>query len=176
MNDMKLFETFETERLILKPTDKTDAKFLFELMNSPKWLKYIGDRNIHTIKDAENYIADKVTLQFKRLGFGSYTVIRKTDGIKIGTCGLFDREGVNGIDIGFGFIPGYEKQGFAIESSLKIKELAINEFGLKQISAITSKKNIASQKLLEKLGLSYIKPMTLPYSDEEIMLYQLEVS
>jgi RimJ/RimL family protein N-acetyltransferase len=173
---MKPFESFETERLILKPTDITDAKFLLELMNSPKWLKYIGDRNIHTIKNAESYITEKVMTQFDRLGFGSYTVIRKSDGSKIGTCGLFDREGVSGIDIGFGFIPGYEKQGYAIESSLKIKDLAINKFGLKKISGITSKQNIPSQKLLEKLGLRYIKPLTLPNSDEEIMFYQLEIS
>lgn len=167
---------YETKRLELKPTDESDAQFVLELMNTPKWHKFIGDRNVYSVDDAIAYIAEKMTPQFDRLGFGNYTVIRKSDGLKIGSCGLYDREGLEGVDIGFGFLPEYEKQGYALESALKIKELAFNEFGLKTISAITSKENIPSQKLLEKLGLNYIKAMTLPNSDEEIMLYQIEIS
>jgi RimJ/RimL family protein N-acetyltransferase len=167
---------YETQRLILKQADETDAPFVLELMNTPKWHKYIGDRNVHSVDDAIAYIAEKMTPQFDQLGFGNYTVIRKSDGLKIGSCGLYDRKGLEGVDIGFGFLPEFEKKGYALESSLKIKELAINEFGLKTISAITSKDNIPSQKLLEKLGLSYIKPITLPNSDEEIMFYQIVIS
>ncbi len=43
-------KTFETERLILKPTSEEDAAFIFDLLNTPKWLKYIGDRNIKTVE------------------------------------------------------------------------------------------------------------------------------
>ena len=166
---------YETERLILKPTDESDAQFVLELMNTPKWHKYIGDRNVYSVNDAIAYIAEKMTPQFERLGFGNYTVIRKSDGLKIGSCGLYDREGLDGVDIGFGFLPEYEKQGYAFESALKIKELAIHVFRLKQINAITDKDNVASQKLLKKLGLSYCKTIILPNSDEEVMFYQLEI-
>ena len=48
-------KTYETERLILKPTDKEDGEFIFKIMNTPKYYKYIGDRNIRTLEDAENY-------------------------------------------------------------------------------------------------------------------------
>jgi hypothetical protein len=37
---------YETERLIIKPTNTEDAEFIFEIMNTPKYYKYIGDRNI----------------------------------------------------------------------------------------------------------------------------------
>lgn len=167
-------KSYETQRLLLKQTDKSDAQFVLELMNTPKWHKYIGDRNVHCVNDAIVYIAEKITPQFEQLGFGNYTVIRKSDGIKVGSCGLYDREGLDGVDIGFGFLPEFEKQGYAFESALKIKELAIYNFGLNQINAITSKDNIASQKLLEKLGLNFTKFITLPDSEEELMFYQIE--
>lgn len=58
------FKSFETERLILKPTDLEDVDLIFELMNSPKWLEYIGDRNIKTKEDARQYILDKQSSKF----------------------------------------------------------------------------------------------------------------
>ena len=34
----------------------TDDKFIFELLNSSDFIKYIGDRNIRTLNDAKLYI------------------------------------------------------------------------------------------------------------------------
>ena len=35
------FNNYETDRLILKPTDQSDAPFVFQLMNSPNWIKLV---------------------------------------------------------------------------------------------------------------------------------------
>lgn len=166
---------YQTERLILRPTNVDDAALFFELLNTPKWIRFIGDRNISDIQDAESYIQDKILPVFKQNGFGNYTVIRKSDEVKIGCCGLYDREGVEGIDIGFAFLPEYERQGFALESSSKIKDIAISVFGLSHISAITNPENLGSQKLLEKLGLKFLEFITLPESDEKLMLYKCKL-
>lgn len=56
----------------------------------------------------KHIIAQKITPQFEKHGFGHFTVIRQSDNSKIGSCGLYDREGIEGIDIGFGFLPQYE--------------------------------------------------------------------
>lgn len=145
---MSAYKSSETERLLLKPMSKEDASFLLELLNLPKRIKYIGDRNVYTIKEAETYIKHKMTPQLKKLGFSSYTVIRKTDNAKVGSCGLYDREALEGIDLGFAFLPLYEKMGYAFESANKLKDLAFNQFNLKHISAITTSENKDSQKLL----------------------------
>ena len=166
-------KTFETERLIIKPTTIEDAEFIRKLFNSPKWIEFIGDRNLNTVRDAENYIEAKMTPQIKRLGYGNYTLIRKSDGEKIGSCGLYDREGVEGIDIGFALLPDFERMGYAYESVNHLKEMALGEFKLSQISGITSKKNKASQDLLMKIGLKFEKNIVLPNQTEEILLYTL---
>jgi len=85
---MNQYKIFETERLILKPTSIEDAEFIFELLNTPKWIKYIGDRNIKTIENARGYIKTKMLPQLRKLGYSNYTLIRKADNCKIGTCGL----------------------------------------------------------------------------------------
>jgi ribosomal-protein-alanine N-acetyltransferase len=166
-------KTFETDRLILKPTTLADAEFIRSLYNSPKWIEFIGDRQLNTVKDAENYIQTKLMPQMERLGYGTYTIIRKSDGEKVGSCGLYDREGVNGIDIGFALLPDFEKKGYAFESVNYLKEIGFSDFKLKQISGITSKKNKASQDLLMKIGLKFEKTIILSNETEEILLYTL---
>jgi RimJ/RimL family protein N-acetyltransferase len=160
---------------MLKPTSEEDAEFIFELLNTSKWIKYIGDRNIKTVENARDYIKTKMLPQLKRLGYSNYTLIRKADNCKIGTCGLYDRDGLEGIDIGFAFLPEFERKGYAFESANKLKDVAFNEFGLIGISAITVKDNISSQKLLEKLGMKLNGTTKVPNDNEELLLYKIEV-
>jgi len=170
---MKTDKAIETNRLVLKMTNKDDGNFIRVLMNTPKWLEYIGDRNIHSLSDAKNYIINKIRPQIEQLGYGSYTVILKSDGSKVGTCGLYDRAGLEGVDIGFAFLPEYEGQGYAFESSQKLLELGFAQFNITTVNAITLPTNRASQKLLEKLGLTFKSMVKLPHDENELMLYQV---
>jgi len=166
------FKTFKTERLLLRPTDATDAAFILELLNTPKWIQFVGDRNVTTLAEAEAYIENRMMPQLLRLGSGNYTMVRKNDGKKVGTCGLYDREGLNGIDIGFALLPQFEKQGYAFEAVSQLKGAAVNLFNMTEISGITTKDNTASQNLLVKIGLSFEKFITIPNDDVELCLYR----
>lgn len=171
---MNYYKKFETERLVIRPTSDEDAEFIFELLNTPKWLEYIGDRNVASVAMAKNYIQTKIQPQLERLGYSNYTLIRKSDNAKIGSCGLYDREGLDDTDIGYAFLPEYEKQGYAFEAANKIKDVGLNVFNINVISAITAKNNAASQKLLEKLGLKLVGTTTLPNETEELLLYKIK--
>ena len=174
MNQHPFPRLFETERLWLRATHSEDARFVLDLLNTPKWHQYIGDRGVRTVEDARRYIQDRMLPQLERLGFGNYTVIRKADGLKMGSCGLYDREGLEGVDIGFAFLPECEGQGYGTESARKMKDLAFELFGVDRISGITVKENLGSQRLLEKIGLKFIENIRLPNDPEEIMLYRLD--
>ena len=169
----KKYGSFETERLRIGPTTEIDAPLIHELLNTPKWIKYIGDRNVHSIDDAKAYIQEKMLPQLEKLGYSNYTVIRKSDGEKVGTCGLYDRDGLEGIDIGFAFLPQFEKNGYAFESVNKLLEVAIHDFKIKEISAITTNANSASQKLLTNVGLTFKEYIRIPNDEEELLLYKL---
>ena len=168
-------KTYETERLILKPTDKEDGEFIFKIMNTPKYYKYIGDRNIRTLEDAENYITQKMMPQYEKMGFGNFTVTLKSDGSKFGFCGIYVRPSLETPDIGFAFFEEYEGKGYAYEASSLLKQLAKDEFGLKKLSGITVEYNHSSRKLLEKLGLKFQKKFFMEGDPEELMYYETEL-
>lgn len=171
---MHRFKFFETERLLIRPTSEEDAAFMFRLYNSPKWIRFIGDRNVHTVEDAKEQIKNRMLPQLERLGFSNYTLIRKTDLSKMGICGLYDREGLDGIDLGFALLTEYENAGYAFEASSRLKTAAFEDFKLTELKAITVRENTASQKLLEKLGFSLEGTTRLPNDDEELLLYKVE--
>ncbi len=162
----------ETNRLILFKMSLKDAQDYLNLVNSPNWLKYIGDRNLKTVKQAENYLRNGPLKSYANYGFGLYKLQLKKENNKfIGICGLIKREELEDVDIGFALLPEYEGQGFGYEASLAVLELAKENFNLNQIVAITSPNNNSSIKLLEKLGLSYVKKIKPFDDDEELLLF-----
>lgn len=171
---MQKLSILETERLILQLVNIEDAEFILELYNSPNFIKFIGDRNLRTVKDAENYIKEKFLPHVDKYGFGSFVILRKSDRKKIGNVGIYMRDGLNAPDIGFSFLPKFEGKGFGFEASKKLMEFAFSEFDLKKISAISTKENISSQKLIEKLGLKYQSIVHLPDDPEDLLYYETE--
>ncbi|MDO5975734.1 GNAT family N-acetyltransferase [Flavivirga jejuensis] len=160
----------ETNRLLVKKFTLKDASFFKELVNTPNWLKYIGDRNVKTINDAEAYIKNNHFKSYDTLGFGFYKLLLKEENNKpIGSCGLVKREGLDDVDIGFAFLPEYEGKGFGYESSIAVLKIAKEQFHLKKVVAIASPTNLNSIKLLEKLGLIFEKKVK-PFEDEKELL------
>jgi len=167
-------KVYETERLIIRPMSLEDADLIFELYNMPKFIKFIGDRNINSLADAENYIKSKFLPQFEKLGFGNYLIELKEGNVKIGGVGIFEREGLDIVDIGFSVLERFEGKGYMFEAAQKVKSIGMDDFGLNKISAITVKDNFSSQKLIERLGLKFQKYVTLSNEDEELMYYETE--
>ena len=147
---------------------------IYQLINSPKFIKYIGDRQLYSVEDAEKYIQDKMLPQLHSLGYSNYSLINKKNGAKIGICGLYDREGLVGIDIGFGILPEYEGLGYAFESSSRIIKAGFEELEISEIKGITNKENISSQCLLVKLGFNFKGTIMLANENDELLLYKIE--
>lgn len=166
--------SFETERLLLQPVCLQDAIFYLELMNTPKWFQYIGDRNLHSVEDAEAYIQHKILSIFEGKQVTNYTVMRKIDKVKIGNCGLYHREGFDGVDIGFAFLPDYEGKGFAFEAASKVLQLAFENFGMNAVRAYTTEDNLDSIKLIEKLGLKRAGKVKFKEDKIELLNFVIE--
>ena len=166
--------TYETERLILRPMAIEDAEFFLELVNTEKWLKFIGDRKVKDIEASENYIKERMYPQYEK-GYYNYLIINKQTQEKMGSCGVYGRDFLEVPDIGFAFLPDFEGKGFAYEAAAKVKEIAIKNFGLTKISGITMEENHSSRKLLEKLGLKFQKKFFMEGDQEELMYYEWEM-
>lgn len=163
----------ETERLAFYKVTIADAPFIFELLNSPGWLKYIGDRGIKTLEDADQYIRKKILPDYDKPGIAAYAVRLKETGETLGMCGLYNRAGLVGIDIGFAFLPQYNGKGYALESARALLHHAQNNLGLKKVIAITLPENLKSINLLKKIGLSFEEMVYLPNDPEELMKFAI---
>ena len=169
---MSKYPTFQTERLELRPVLPHDAAFILALLNSPKWKQFIGDRKVRTEAAAQRYIQERMLPQLERLGYGNFLVIRKSDGVKLGCVGIYDREGLDLMDLGFAFLPQFEKHGYATEASTRLLRAAREDFGIDRLSAITLEANTASRALLERLGFTFQEIIRIPNDPEDLMRYE----
>jgi RimJ/RimL family protein N-acetyltransferase len=167
---MKIFK--ETERLYLAEATVDDTAFLLELLNSEGWLTFIGDRNVRTEEDARDYLETRIIKSYSG-GIGMHNVVLKSTGELLGMCGLIDRPTLEGIDIGYGFLPQYMGKGYAFEAASAVMAFAKNDLKLTEVSAITTQNNFRSQRLLEKLGLSVVKTYNEEGTNEPMFLYKI---
>lgn len=168
-NTTQIKKILETERLYLREFDLGDSDFILELVNSPKWLEFIGDRNIKTTFEAKEYLKNGLLKGYKENGYGLWMVVLKGTDIPIGMCGLVNREILEDIDIGFAMLPEYLGLGYGFEIASATVRYAINNLKLNKIVAITNTDNIASIKLLNKIGLHFEKTLNLSKNDNVLL-------
>ncbi len=164
----------ETDRLILRLITKNDAPFILKLLNDESWLRFIGDKGVKTIEDAEHYILTGPIDMYEKLGFGLYIVELKENSTPIGMCGLIKRITLEDIDIGFALLSEYQSNGYAYEAAAATLVYGNQQLGLKRIVAITTINNTTSSALLKKLGMTYERNLTLPHQAEDLKYFSIE--
>lgn len=123
------------------------------MLNTPAWLEYIGDKNVRTLENAENYLVNGPIKSYKENGFGLWLILLKDNSVPIGMCGLVNRESLDDIDIGFAFLPEYSKLGYGYEIAYATINYANHVLRIDKVVAITDSNNIPSIILLNKNGL-----------------------
>jgi RimJ/RimL family protein N-acetyltransferase len=164
----------ETARLRLREFTLDDAAFVQELVNEPAWLRFIGDRHVHSLEDARGYIAKAPLASYAQHGFGLWLVELAATGERIGMCGLIQRELLENVDLGFAFLERHWGHGYARESAAAVVALARERFRLPRLVAITDIDNRPSQKVLSDVGFHYDRLIHAPDPAEELALYALD--
>ena len=164
----------ETERLILRRFSNEDAEFVLRLLNEPSFLTNIGDKGVRTLEDAQTYIRTGPVASYERFGFGTYLVELKESGASIGLCGLIKREQLSDVDVGFAFLPAFWSKGYASEAASAVVAYGKDVLGIGRIVAITSPDNSGSIRVLEKLGLRFVRMMRLSQDGAELKLFAPE--
>lgn len=160
-----------TERLILRKFDLKDAPFILQLLNTDTWMRFIGDRGVRTIAEAEQYLKDGPMKSYGIHGFGLCCVTQRSTGFPVGACGLLQRDYLPHPDIGFAFLPAFEGIGFGFEIASATLRYAKDVLNLPVILAITTSDNERSVALLRKIGLREEKKFTPAESNEELLLF-----
>lgn len=167
LNDWQL----ETERLFLRRVTLDDADLMLAVWNDPAFVRNVGDRGVRTTEEAHEAMQAGALKLYEDYGYGPYSMVLKSDGSKIGICGLFRRESLEDPDIGFAVLPDFCSRGYAGEAAFAVLAHARDDLGIRKLAAIVSPKNAPSIGLIEKLGLAFERMITMPGDDEAISLY-----
>ena len=143
----------ETDRLILRPFQKEDAKDLFEYLEKPL-VNCFACMKISTFEDA-------VTEAEKRSEDQEYcfAIVLKESGKVIGEIEAHPESPAPEDDVKDTFCPlwmlnqKYHGKGYAHEAARAFFNYLFNEKGARRIYAYTEDYNLPSQKLCEKLGM-----------------------
>jgi [ribosomal protein S5]-alanine N-acetyltransferase len=161
----------ETERLILRKFTVDDASFILGLLNTPSWLRFIGDRNVHSVEEAKQFLLNGYLKSYQTHGFGFYVAVEKSTQNPIGMCGLVKRNTLEDVDIGFAFMPEFMGKGYGFEAASTTLNYAENVLKLEKIIAIVDPENVVSIALIKKIGLQFERMVRLSADDIELMLF-----
>ncbi|MBI1769484.1 MAG: GNAT family N-acetyltransferase [Bacteroidetes bacterium] len=161
--------SLSSKRLSLTKLSLGDIDFIYELVNTPEWIRFIGDRNVKTKEDARDLV--QTIMNNPNV---NYWVVRLHEQlIPIGIVSLVKRDYLDFFDLGFAFLPNHTKQGFAYEATSTFLQYLVNENYSPKILATTIKENVNSIGLLKKLGFQFEKRVEI--ENEELLLYSISI-
>lgn len=158
-------DIINTPRLSLEPMSPVDNEFIFELVNTKGWLKFIGNRNVKSLADADAYI--KKILDNNNVFY--WIVKHKETKEKLGVVTYIKRDYLEYHDIGFAFLPVFANHGYAYEAANGLLNHLIKTHNLKHILATTIPENTKSINLLKKIGLTFEKEICI--ANEKLHVY-----
>ncbi len=165
----------QTERLNLREVTEADAAFVLELLNDPDFVRYVADRGVRTLEDARRYVSERFVESYRRNGFGFWLVEPKGSNVPAGICGLVKRASLPDIDVGYAFLPPFRSKGYAYESASAVLAYARDTLGLTRLLAITDRDNVASIRVLEKLGMRFERMFSLSPDEAEVRLFTADL-
>lgn len=163
---MKLI--LKTERLILREMLVSDAEALFEMDSNPKVHQYLWNKPLKNSSEVQSYI-ESVKNQYLENNIGRFVVVLKETNELIGWAGLkYNTEMVNNkihfYDIGYRLNERFWGKGYASEASFAWLDYGFNVMKIKVMEAAAHSDNIASNKILLKIGLK----MTEQYLEDGV--------
>ncbi|MGD8813557.1 MAG: GNAT family N-acetyltransferase [Anaerolineales bacterium] len=146
--------TITTSRLVLRPFSEDDDKRLHGILAEKDILRYFPNPGTPTLDQVRKLIANQLK-HWEEHGFGWWAVEPIGEGMLIGWNGLQYLPDTDEIEVGYLLSKSHWNQGLATEGAQAGLEFAFGNLGLKQVVAIVHPENMASQRVIEKLGMNF---------------------
>ncbi|MEG3899410.1 MULTISPECIES: GNAT family N-acetyltransferase [unclassified Microcoleus] len=161
-------QEIETARLYLRQFTPDDLDELYRIYSDPEIMKYLT--GVKTREETE--IAIHTMLQrWEQNNFGMWALIHKIDRKLIGRCGLAFLDKTPEVELGYAIDKVYWNQGLATEASFASLNYGFKILKLERIVAIARPENIASQRVVQKVGMKYEK--NARYYETDVLYYSI---
>lgn len=156
----------DTQRLELLPcslevaqaTLAKDKPLLEKLLTA-----YIPDEWYNT--EVQDFLPKYIELLRKdpsQLGYGVWLIVRTDDSTLVGDLGFGGKSDNETLEIGYEILAAYRNEGYATEAVEALIDFAFTQLDAKKIIAHTPLDNIASIRVLEKIGMQNIEKIAVP--------------
>ena len=154
----------ETKRLIIRNMETYDANGVFDLDSDPEVHQFLGNSPIKKMEQAVHSI-DFIRKQYIENGIGRWAIIDKATNDFIGWTGLkYEqnlRKNLSYYDLGYRLRKKYWGKGIATEAAIESLKYGFSTMNLNEVCAAANINNIASNKILMKIGLCCIETFEL---------------
>jgi RimJ/RimL family protein N-acetyltransferase len=149
----------ETERLELRSATPADAPHLQALYSSPEVRRYLPPFPPISLEQASQAIGRRMKMEAE-LGYAPFIIVMKDGGEFIGSGGVVPVKDAPDVEIAYHFLPSAWGKGYATEAATAILAFGFENAGLKEIIGLAYPDNVASWRVLEKVGMRFVGTAT----------------
>ena len=161
-------------RLYLKKESLTDFERFFEMSKDADVMKFIGDGSIY-------HWTKKIALEKFKIGLyrsnesepGNLAVYTRDPERYIGCCGIRYSNFLNHIELGYRYCRDAWQNGYATEAARALLAATYRMTETDRILACSHPDNIASIRVLEKVGFSLSGAKHSRASGRDILIYRI---
>ncbi len=167
---------FESERLLYRPIEISDANALFELDSNPNVHQYLGNNPVTSIDEVLGYI-NSIQQQYITNGIGRFAAVLKETNEVIGWAGIKfitepENNHVNFYDLGYRLQEKHWRKGYALEAAKAWLDYGFNEMKIQKMYASAHVDNLGSNIILQRIGM--VQNGQFYYEDLLCNWYELE--
>ncbi|SHJ01521.1 GNAT family N-acetyltransferase [Lutispora thermophila] len=150
----------ETNRLYLRHFKAEDLDEYSKIMGQDEVGQWLPRGRGYTEEEVKKFL-DSISKHWEEKEYGIWAVIEKNSGKIIGHCGLNYVKQNDEVEVLYGFGKEHWGLGYATEAAGAALVFGFDKIGLNRIVAFAKIENIASRRVIEKIGLKYIKDIEI---------------
>lgn len=149
-------DTIETERLILRRFEYSDAGAMLKNWVADEKIQSLYSEPVYSTREAVNELLDKYIGSYQKNDYYRWAIIEKKSGECIGQIAYFLVDSKNHFaEIEYCIGSDFQCNGFATEATKAVIAYGFDKINLHKIQICTKTINKPSKRVIEKCGFTY---------------------
>ena len=149
-------DTIETERLILRRFEYSDADAMLKNWVADKKIQSLYSEPVYSTREAVNELLDKYIGSYEKNDYYRWAIIEKKSGECIGQIAYFLVDSKNHFaEIEYCIGSDFQCNGYATEATKAVIAYGFDKINLHKIQICTKTINKPSKRVIEKCGFTY---------------------
>jgi ribosomal-protein-alanine N-acetyltransferase len=159
-----------TPRLRVRPFTLDDAEAMFRVWGDAEVMRYIPREPAKSVDEIRERLSRSLSVE-REPGMGVWAIARPDDDVAIGMAGLgrVEWKGPD-VEVAYHLARDAWGRGYATEVAGACVRYGFDELGLDRIIGLTFPENVASQRVLEKIGMKKLGLTSRYYQMEMVEL------